>query len=57
MHLTLPGARASDFFDERWIETSSMLATEILAATGGRTRTSPWTGLLQKLHMTWACGL
>ena len=38
MHLTLPGARASDLFDEKWIETSSMLATEVLAAAGGRTR-------------------
>jgi hypothetical protein len=35
MHLTLPGARQSDLFDERWFETSSMLATKILAAAGG----------------------
>ena len=38
MHLTLPGARQSDLFDERWFETSSMLATKGLAAAGGRTR-------------------
>ena len=38
MHLTLPGARHSDLFDERWIETSSMLATRVLGAAGGRTR-------------------
>jgi hypothetical protein len=38
MHLTLPGARASDLFDEEWIETSSMLATNELASCGGRTR-------------------
>jgi hypothetical protein len=38
MHLTLPGALQSDLFDERWIETSSMLATEVLSAAGGRTR-------------------
>jgi len=38
MHLVLPGARASDLFEERWIETSSMLATEALAAAGGSTR-------------------
>jgi hypothetical protein len=38
MHLTLPGARASDLFDERWIETSSMLATNELATSGGPTR-------------------
>ena len=38
MHLTLPGARVSELFEECWIETSSMLATEILGAAGGRTR-------------------
>jgi len=38
LHFTLPGARASDLFDERWLETSSRLATEILAAAGERTR-------------------
>ena len=37
MHLTLPGARAGELFDERWIETSSMLASRILATAGGRT--------------------
>ena len=37
MHLTLPGARQSDLFDEQWIETSSMLATRALSAAGGRT--------------------
>ncbi len=38
MHLTLPGARAGDLFHERWIETSSLLATRELAAAGGATR-------------------
>jgi hypothetical protein len=38
MHLTLPGTRASDLFEERWIETSSMLATERLGESGGMTR-------------------
>jgi hypothetical protein len=38
MHLTLPDAHASDLFDERWLETSSMLATKELAAAGGSTR-------------------
>jgi len=38
MHLTLPGARASELFDEQWIETSSMLATEYLGKTGGNAR-------------------
>lgn len=37
MHLTLPGARAGELFDETWIETSSMLASRILSAAGGRT--------------------
>ena len=32
MHLTLPGARQSEFFDENWLATSSMFATEELAA-------------------------
>jgi hypothetical protein len=38
MHLTLPGARASDLFDEQWLETISMLATRELAVAGGRKR-------------------
>ncbi len=38
MHLTLPGARISDLFDEQWLETSSMLATKELAGSGGSTR-------------------
>jgi len=38
MHLTLPGTRARDLVEERRIETSSMLATERLGASGGITR-------------------
>ena len=38
MHLTLAGARQSEFFDEAWLVTSSMLASEVLAASGGKTR-------------------
>ena len=38
MHLTLPDARASELFEERWIETSSMLASEALNDAGGATR-------------------
>lgn len=38
MHLTLSESRMSDLFEERWIETSSMLATEILGAANGTTR-------------------
>lgn len=39
MRLTLPGARHSDLFNEEWLTTSSMLATEILSAAGEATRT------------------
>jgi hypothetical protein len=38
MHLVLPGGRASDLFEERWIEESSLLATRELAANGATTR-------------------
>ena len=38
MHLTLPGARASELFEEDLMETSSMLATQELGAAGGNTR-------------------
>lgn len=38
MHLSLPGARQSEFFNEDWLATSSMLATQELAAAGGSTR-------------------
>jgi len=38
MHLTLPGAKASEFFDERWFETVSMLATKALGEAGGNAR-------------------
>ena len=49
MHLTLPGARASELFDERWIETSSMLATEVLGAAGGKTRRESAAAVARKL--------
>jgi hypothetical protein len=38
MHLALPGSRQSEFFDEDWLATSSMLGTQELAAVGGSTR-------------------
>ena len=38
MHLTLPGARAGEFFDERWFDTVSWLATRSLAAAGPASR-------------------
>jgi hypothetical protein len=40
LHLTLPGCRAGDLFDEQWLETSSKLATQIIAAGQERTRAS-----------------
>ena len=40
MHLTLTSARASDLFEERWIETSSMLAGQALDAAGGASRSA-----------------
>ena len=38
MHLTLPGAKARDFFDEAWFDTVSLLATQSLAAAGPAAR-------------------
>ncbi len=49
MHLTLPGARQSDLFEERWIETSSMLATKTLGAAGGGTRQRSATRVANQL--------
>jgi len=49
MHLTLPGARASEFFDEQWLTTSSQLATRTLGAAGGATRRDAATRVTNKL--------
>lgn len=38
MHLALPGARPGELFEERWLETSSSLATRALAEIGGPDR-------------------
>jgi len=38
MHLALPGAKQSELFDEEYLPTSSMLATQVLRAAGGRTQ-------------------
>jgi len=38
MHLTLPGARQSELFDEEWITCSSQLATDVLGRAGRKTR-------------------
>ncbi len=49
MHFTLPGARASDLFDESWIEISSLLATQELAQADGATRRASATALAGKV--------
>lgn len=49
MHLTLPGARQSEFFDENWIETSAQIATRRLAAVGGHSRRVARKRLLQRI--------
>lgn len=38
MHLTLPAARQSEFFDEEWLSTSSGLATRELGRSTARSR-------------------
>jgi len=38
MHLTLPGSRRSEFFDEEWLPTLSKLATRTLGQVNARTR-------------------
>ena len=38
MHLTLPGARQVEYFDESWIETTSLLATRVLNQAGRQSR-------------------
>jgi hypothetical protein len=49
MHFTMPGARASDLFDERWIEISSLLATRELAQTEGVTRNASSARLAEQV--------
>ena len=38
MHLTLPGSRSAEFFDEEWLPTLSKLATRALGQINARTR-------------------
>ncbi len=38
MHLTMPGVKQSELFDEAWLVTSSALATRVLGRASGRTR-------------------
>jgi hypothetical protein len=49
MHFKMPGARAGDLFDERWIEISSLLATQALANAPGSARSSSAAALLRQL--------
>jgi len=49
MHLVLPGARQSEFFDETWIETASLLATRELAATAQPSRRLAAASLARKV--------
>jgi hypothetical protein len=49
MHLTLPGARQSELFDEEWITTSSQLATEVLGHAGGKTRRAAASRVMNSL--------
>lgn len=49
MHFTMPGARARDFFDERWFETSSLLATQELTKAEGATRSSSASALARQV--------
>lgn len=49
MHLTLPGAKQSEFFDEEWLSTSSGLATEVLGRAGGKTRQASVSRVARRL--------
>lgn len=62
MHLTLSSARARDYFDEDWFDTTSMLATHELGAANGNTRAESEASIakrmardlgIRKLH-TWS---
>jgi len=49
MHLTLPSARAREFFDEDGFDTASMLATRELGAAGGRTRAESESNVVKRV--------
>ncbi|MBT8090063.1 MAG: hypothetical protein KJO01_07630 [Gammaproteobacteria bacterium] len=49
MHLTLPDARAREFFDEEGFETASMLATRELGAAGGGTRAEAESNIVRQV--------
>lgn len=50
MHLTLPGARQSALFEERWLETCALLATRQLALTGHASRRKASAALAEALQ-------
>ena len=49
MHLTLPGARAREFFDEEGFETASMLATRELGSASGGTRAEAESAVVKRV--------
>ena len=49
MHLTLPGARQGELFDEAWLSTSSELATQVLGLAGGKTRQASAKSVTRRL--------
>jgi hypothetical protein len=49
MHLTLPGSRRSEFFDEEWLPILSKLATRALGQVDERTRRESVDALSNKL--------
>ena len=49
MHLTLPGARAREFFDEEGFETASMLATRELGSASGGTRAEAESDVVKRV--------
>ncbi len=55
MHLTLPAARAREFFDEEGFETASMLATRELGAASGGTRAEAESNIVE--HVSKALGI
>ncbi|MDH3305035.1 MAG: hypothetical protein OEM50_00980 [Gammaproteobacteria bacterium] len=55
MHLTLPAARAREYFDEEGFETASMLATRELGAAPGATRAEAESNVVK--HVAEALGI
>ena len=49
MHLTLPGSRPSELFDEEWLATSSKLATREIGVVGGKTRQESATLVMNRV--------